>query len=240
MTITQTVFNLTSQRPQGSMLIVPSIAMRRGQLARPSPFRTADQVFTGTVADVARRFLASTPANAFHLVALDGDASSAEALAAACEVKALGAQVVLLEGGLTTLEACARVAVAGPTPVADEAILGDPELTPEAADARLPRTALFGVRGDDDAAFERVAQSLERGLYGAVHHSRDAAVACELARRASKMPFFSREPAASPETVEEVVAYHRALYHGGVANVIVDGEWYVDYNTMGAPFDLLR
>lgn len=238
MPISQRIFELVSARVQGRMTIVPSIYVREGELVRPSPFETADTVFTGTPVDVARRFLAATPARIVHIVDVEGRAASPGTFLAAREVAALEGVAVLLEGGLASAEICRRLAALGLVPIADETILSEsPEievLFDETADV------LFGVRGDDDDLFERIARSFERGCWGVVHHSTNPAVSCEVSRRTPNVPFFSREPAASPDDVEAVIEHHKRLYRGGASGAIVDGEWYVDYNTANSPFDLLR
>jgi hypothetical protein len=213
--------------------------VRAGRLERTAPFSSADAVFVGSPADVARRFVDGTTARLFHLVDLDGAAASEPTLAAARAVAAVAPGVqVLLEGGLTDLGTCLEIARTGITPIADPPILDGPRAEGD-LDA-LP-CVLFGLHGDDDRVAERLARALERGLWGVVHHSTDAGFSCALGRRVGgHMPFLSRAPAASPDTVEDVIDHHRRLFYGGVPAVIVDGEWYVDYNTMQAPFDLLQ
>jgi hypothetical protein len=236
--ITNTVINIETPH---RLLIVPSFAISRGRLVRPSPFSSADAVFSGTVADAARQFLAGTTARVFHLHDVDKDASSAESIATAAELRELGDVQVLLEGGLSEIAQCLAISARGITPIADEALVD--RLWPVAEDASNEGLAdvLFGLRGDDDAAFERVARALECGLWGVVHHSSNPAFSCGVARRlAGKMPFYSREPMATPDLVEDVIMHHRRLVYGQAPAVIVDGEWYVDYNSLNAPFDLLR
>jgi len=222
------------------MIIVPSIALSDGAVVRPRPFEVADEVFTGAPVEVARRFLSSTVARVFHLHALDGNAAGEPTLRAAAEILEAGAEVVLVEGGVRDLDQCATIAARGAAAVADEALLDDARLTPEAADA-LPRAPIVRVADDVEAsAVERMVRAVERGAWGVVHVSTNPALSIELAHRARSMPFFARGPLASEANVEAVIDHQRALYRGGVANVIVDGEWYVDYNTLNEPFDLLR
>jgi hypothetical protein len=222
------------------VIIVPSLPLLGGRIARPSPFEVADDVFTGSPADVARRFLAGTVARVFHLLALDKNAAGEPTLRAAEEILAAGADIVLVEGGIADLDACRAIAERGIAPIADEALLDDPRISPAAADA-MPRAPL--VRIDDDveaSAVERMVRAVERGAWGIVHVSTNAPLSIELAHRSRSMPFFARGPVASEQNVEAVIDHQRMLYRGGVSNVIVDGEWYVDDNTLNEPFDLLR
>lgn len=234
--IKETVITIESKRPQGRIEIAPAILMARGRVVRPSPFSTADAVFAGTPAEVARRFLDATTARTFYLFDTDGAAGSPESIAAARAVKALSSGLhVLLEGGLRDVDACLALAKDRILPVADEQLLEVVLRDDGVGEGYL------SLGGDGEDVFERVAQALERGFWGVVHHSANPARSCELARRlGGQVPFWSREPSASPDDVERVIDHHRQLFRGGAPAVIVDGEWYVDYNTMNEPFDLLR
>jgi len=226
-----------SSRAAGQLSVAPAIVMEKGELVRPSPFSTADAVFTGTPAEVVRRFIDATGYDTYSLFDRAGSAGSAASVDAALAVKALvPGLTVLLEGGLARLDECLALAERGLLPVADERLLADSPVRPDS----LPKPVYLGLAGDDDGLFERVARAVERGFWGVVHHSNDPAKSCALAARlGGRFPFWSREPFASPAEVERVIDHHRRLFSGGVPAVIVDGEWFVDYNSFGAPFDLL-
>jgi hypothetical protein len=219
-TITHHVVTIPSSR---AMEIIPSFALANGVLVRPHPFSTADRVFAEGALAAAKQFIAATRARVFHLIDVDG--ASAAALAIARQILEAGAERVILEGNLR-----------------DTALAADRvQLVVDEASDVSESDALCALHGDDDI-IERCIAVIDRGL-GILHHGIDPQVGCDVAARIAAgggWDFIHREPAATTSDIERVVGHHKTLYRGGVQRVIVDGEWYVDYNTMNEPFDLLR